>query len=733
MPVIEPYFDPSFDLGTPFIVSYWAAFLGERSAMNKMIMKQRLQQMDPTERFKLQRQISEDIGKLEERKARIIQSDMEARGRIWNSIVKADGQERVALINAAARAYEANMDVKRTVIQEMMDLKALQQGETIIGPRTDELVQTTAGTVQTMATGRATTNEEVRGQYVEGIRQAFASEEDPGTLKRMTIAKRFYDDARLRRDQAYAAGEHANGQKFDMAMQHIHNEHFAGWGSPDEAMQAQMAQTPDQIVEDALMLQLGGVGGAPARRNPMDMLMGEMRGPRAETPEEVSVGEGLAQPAQVPAEPTMQVPARGQPTAQPGLTFGQYLRTPTETPWIDAEIERKRQELQRLQAMPAPTEADIFRGFERNYMLETPFQRVDPEAQRYIDMFADLPPVERDMVMQEIRASRGRPFRGRAVARGMEEIAGARPAPPIEPVEPGREVELGGMEGWLLENIDTIWNKKDEEDQKIAMDAFAEQLKVLAPHNQWADAMYLAYEQNEGNPEAILTAWDGVINHIEQLQLEEVGAQVGAGVEQEIAGIPGRVESKQRNELAKHISMLEEVATAEAGDQPISQQRLRQIDEARAEALTTWGDHDQITPVSLYRLAYYLRDDALRHGDPAQQEELGRRAEDMQRRAEDAEQTYGRLTDLKEQYRDILGVLAEPDLDPVYAEDYENRRKHVLQAMWEEDRSLARRMAPEALAGPGTERQPVPAQVPVGTEQRPPFGEETAPGELTIE
>ena len=105
--VFDPYFNPTWDSGTPFIVSFWDSFLGERSRMNEAIMQQRLKQMDPTYRQKLQLEYAKQIGELEKAKAHIIRSDIEQRGRVWDAIMRGYGQRRVAEIKANADLNEA--------------------------------------------------------------------------------------------------------------------------------------------------------------------------------------------------------------------------------------------------------------------------------------------------------------------------------------------------------------------------------------------------------------------------------------------------------------------------------------------------------------------------------------------------------------------------------------------------------------------------------------------------
>ena len=69
------WYDPTFDVGQPAIVGYWASFVGYRSELNKEKMKARLKASDPSQWNDEIRELRKNISELTQIQARIRQGD----------------------------------------------------------------------------------------------------------------------------------------------------------------------------------------------------------------------------------------------------------------------------------------------------------------------------------------------------------------------------------------------------------------------------------------------------------------------------------------------------------------------------------------------------------------------------------------------------------------------------------------------------------------------------------
>lgn len=119
MPVIQPFYDPAFDYGAPVALTYWASFVGTRSAINQQRMEYRLQQADPS-RFQEQIDSLQDaIAEIMELKAKAgrdrlngmyRQADSRARGDYALRRSETDADVRLALGRMEAKTRLAELD-----------------------------------------------------------------------------------------------------------------------------------------------------------------------------------------------------------------------------------------------------------------------------------------------------------------------------------------------------------------------------------------------------------------------------------------------------------------------------------------------------------------------------------------------------------------------------------------------------------------------------------------------
>lgn len=104
------WYDPTFDVGQPAIVGYWASFVGYRSELNKEKMKARLKASDPSQWNDEIRELRKNISELTQIQARIRQGDSQAYGRFESDKVRGELAAQKAQIDASGRASAARID-----------------------------------------------------------------------------------------------------------------------------------------------------------------------------------------------------------------------------------------------------------------------------------------------------------------------------------------------------------------------------------------------------------------------------------------------------------------------------------------------------------------------------------------------------------------------------------------------------------------------------------------------
>ena len=90
MAVIDVWYDPARGIGSTALDSYLAEFVGERSRMNMLMMEQRLKEADPTFLNEEIRALNDQLGRLYEARAQIINTQETGRLNVFNSLVQGE-------------------------------------------------------------------------------------------------------------------------------------------------------------------------------------------------------------------------------------------------------------------------------------------------------------------------------------------------------------------------------------------------------------------------------------------------------------------------------------------------------------------------------------------------------------------------------------------------------------------------------------------------------------------
>lgn len=128
MAVIQPWYDPSFDVGAPVLETFWTNFTGTRSKINEQIMRQRLQSADPTERMRTLRTLIQSKTDLAERKiwlAGQLESSSRLRARdqirLQSELIKALTSMATTNVKEAGALQRSRLDNSVAMRQSLME------------------------------------------------------------------------------------------------------------------------------------------------------------------------------------------------------------------------------------------------------------------------------------------------------------------------------------------------------------------------------------------------------------------------------------------------------------------------------------------------------------------------------------------------------------------------------------------------------------------------------------
>ena len=192
-PVYAPIYDPSFDAGQPVIVTYWAAFTGERSRMNQLLMQERLKRMNPAsydkEILELRKFVADQSNKI----AQLNLKTVEAHGRIASDIAKGVATlltaKEYSARDTALKAMELGVDLVELSAEERAQMEQYRSGLAAVPE------QTTKIDTQLSAPASNTSEKQAdvyRGAVEAAIEQADVADNSP---EADFIRKAFYDHA----------------------------------------------------------------------------------------------------------------------------------------------------------------------------------------------------------------------------------------------------------------------------------------------------------------------------------------------------------------------------------------------------------------------------------------------------------------------------------------------------------------------------------------------------------
>lgn len=365
-PTIRPYYDPAYDAGTPAIVSFWAAFLGERSEMNKAEMKRRVALMDPSSRRKEAQALRNNIADLERAKVQAVAKGQDSLDDFFRTL----GNVIVADTNAAAGIEEKKLDVRGKAEAQRKDQEEARREEFTPQKKAsyDALDQSFVDARSPDATARGTGTDE----YMSGVREAIDRESvDKGSSKARHLAYLAIQQAGLHGDKA--------------AVDALQGEFFPG-EDPDAWMAEKRALVDPKAWDKRMNEVIGGAGAGGGSRTFLEAIDA-----LGLTPDKDQSGGG-----------TFGV-ERGT-TTRGGR--GPGLGQPIDTSSTDAIIDMYKKQ---LEALTNPSSSgNQFAGYRSNYLLETPFQTSAPALEETLRAMNEMSPTERSLLMDSLRQTGGR-------------------------------------------------------------------------------------------------------------------------------------------------------------------------------------------------------------------------------------------------------------------------------------------------------------------------------------
>ncbi|HLD90244.1 MAG TPA: hypothetical protein VI911_04390 [Patescibacteria group bacterium] len=435
-PLIRPTYDPHFDMGTPAIVSYWAAFIGERQRMFNATMEARLAQMDP-------KALSDEIRDIDKQIAQIIKSRDNLRlsaSAKFGDIVKVATNSAGMVAAATARGQAtveaakigAEVDLEEIAAEERTAQREIANLSSESEAHLGEMVKNVASMDDpAMAREQAKqTYERIRAE--EGIQ--------PGSVQDRALRYKvgLYLNAAASLSPESAAGAEATRWG---------EEHFGG-RTPVEWAEAQFGPlSPEAAAARRQRVMSHGVGGLGERSS--SARSGGSVGTSGGGPGVGVSGAGSWQDWY----DTIVKPGAEQSEAEL------------------ADLRKRRDDLVAERArIRAQGGADLFAGYGFNYLLETPFQTPARGSlgrlgrlQAGLDMRADTDPVVRGEADTYILRNRGNPEKAAAEASQDYRLEPGAPAglpiPYTAANRAGDEDKVLGLTGvhdWLYDELAAI-------------------------------------------------------------------------------------------------------------------------------------------------------------------------------------------------------------------------------------------------------------------------------------
>lgn len=367
MAVIQPTFDPTLDQGSSPILGFFSAFLGERSEVNKAIMKQRLSQADPAYLSELIVENQKAIANLQEMKGRMQLSTNEMRGNfvrdtqqgilditqaVESSRIKSQTDLAVARIGAAEK--QAEIEAKQL---ELADLT---------GDERDQIRGLAVGIAD--ATNLATSREQMEGNLQRNVSK-IATDYSGNPFKQRAALSAL----RVQVENELASrGTSPQEAGFVIGALRQVEENAATMAESSDDLVRQASQYGASAPSVSQVLQSAGLPTAGAQ---------QAYGGQPAAPQAAGATAQPAGAAPPPAGTGGQVQGGIAPSVNSWMR--EYAREnipDVSTTGMDAEIDRLKAEQEDLYAQleEAKTQGPVqrmFMDFNRNYLLETPFKR----------------------------------------------------------------------------------------------------------------------------------------------------------------------------------------------------------------------------------------------------------------------------------------------------------------------------------------------------------------------
>lgn len=453
-PVVRPWYDPHFDMGTPAIVGYWAAFLGERQRMFDATMKSRLSKMDTSALDEEIAGLNEQIARMQRERSGMKREGLEAFGGIWKATVSAEGSRRAAEMRA-----QGNIAVERikqgVKLEELTQEQrlALQDMDQLSGESMRELAQMQAEVAaapdpKAARTIMNATYEKIRNQ--EGVVGGGAK-----------------DDAIKKNIGIFLAGAGDSGRS---VIGQIEDPWYQG-KKPVEWYESKHGPSSPEALEQRRQQTLGF--GVSAEGSSLFNLFGTPGAPGFVPSGEMGTGGGTGAPSGPGGAGGGGAAARQTPSSFVGQSAAEYMRildpevAAIDRTISDLEAQRNRAVAER-EAARSRGIGDIYQGYGFNYLLETQFTGRPTRGRKLrvqegVDALAAADPRVREEAMTAIQRAGGNVrkadldmFREAQVGRGGDPVAIPRPGTYLQ--QAGGGDEAPGIFEWMFDELQGVAN-----------------------------------------------------------------------------------------------------------------------------------------------------------------------------------------------------------------------------------------------------------------------------------
>jgi len=464
-PMIRPQYDPHFDMGTPAIISYWAAFIGERQSMFEKTMEARLKQMDPAALSREVRDANKHIAALMKQRSEMISGAQGDFGNIVKVTVSGEASKESAAIAGASREavakIRAGVDYSELESEERAAIAEIDNLTTESYDRLDRFSKDVAASGGNDDAVKLLTTAVVADLIAEnGVA--------PGSPQADAITKNV--GIHLEKAATAQGASAAQREAGAWGAEHYPGKDVYEWWEDKHGPQSREAI--DQRRARTLGLGSERYRGAP---DPTGIFFGTAGAPAAP-------GAPGAQPG-VSGQPGYGAPGGVQPT--PGASFQQAAPvsgSPFERQWseyervilgpslerldeeIEAEKARRDALVEQRRGRTSGGGAGLFDGYGYNYLLESQFKvpargsrgRLG-RLQKQVDKMQRMDPVEREhMVVQTHRSGSAKKAAEAMTAEFRLDPGEARvlPSPGYDLDVAGEEDRVAGLQGiyaWLYD------------------------------------------------------------------------------------------------------------------------------------------------------------------------------------------------------------------------------------------------------------------------------------------